>query len=62
MSTLTIKDLSKTEDLAHKTMTILSGGMGRTPQQILAWEITHQPATWDGRVLGDDGQLHQPVI
>lgn len=62
MNTLTIKDLPKTEDLDHKVMNLLRGGIGRTPVQILAWEATNQPATWDGRVLGDDGQLHQPVI
>jgi hypothetical protein len=62
MTTLTIKDLPKTEELDPKVMTAFCGGMGRTPQQILAWELTNQPATWQGLVLGDDGRLHVPAI
>lgn len=38
------------------------GGMGRTPQQILAFELIGKPATWQGLVLEDDNQLHVPVI
>ena len=38
------------------------GGMGRTPQQILAFELTGKPATWQGLVLEDDNQPHVPVI
>jgi hypothetical protein len=38
------------------------GGIGRTPQQILAWQVTGKPATWQGLVLGDDNQLHVPSI
>jgi hypothetical protein len=62
MSTLTIKDLPMTEGLDRKTMTGISGGMGRTPMQILAWEVTGKPATWQGLVLGDDGRLTIPAI
>jgi hypothetical protein len=59
---LTIKDLATTKELDKRQMTGLMGGMGRTPQQILAWEITGKPATWQGLVLGDDNQLHVPAI
>jgi hypothetical protein len=59
---LTIKDLAITEELDKRQMAGLMGGMGRTPQQILAWEITGKPATWQGLVLGDDNQLHVPAI
>jgi hypothetical protein len=62
MSTLEIRDLPKTEQLDRKAMESVRGGIGRTPQQILAWEMTGQPATWQGLVLGDDGRLHVPVI
>ncbi|MGZ5199931.1 MAG: hypothetical protein ACXWC4_09190 [Telluria sp.] len=62
MSKLTIKDLAMTKELDKNEMTGLLGGMGRTPQQILAWEITGQPATWQGLVLGDDNRLHKPAI
>ena len=62
MSTLTIKDLPKNEILDRDTMSALRGGIGRTPQQVLAWQVTGQPATWQGMVLGDDGKLHQPAI
>jgi hypothetical protein len=62
MSTLTIKDLPKNETLDRETMSALRGGIGRTPQQVLAGQITGQPATWQGMVLGDDGRLHQPSI
>jgi hypothetical protein len=62
MNKLTIKDLAVTRELDKREMTSLSGGMGRTPQQILAWEMTGKPATWQGLVLGDDNQLHVPTI
>jgi hypothetical protein len=62
MNKLTIKDLPINSELDKRQMTSLSGGMGRTPQQILAWEMTGQPATWQGLVLGDDNQLHLPTI
>lgn len=62
MNKLTIKDLAITEELDKHQMAGLMGGMGRTPQQILAWEITGKPATWQGLVLGDDNQLHVPSI
>ena len=60
METLTINDLPKLADLDHKEMSSVTGGMGRTPQQILAWEISGKPATWEGLVLEDDGRLHLP--
>jgi len=62
MSTLTINDLTITKELDKQQMTGLSGGMGRTPQQILAWEMTGKPATWQGLVLEDDNRLHVPTI
>jgi len=62
MNKLTIKDLTVAKELDKHQMTSLYGGMGRTPQQILAWEMTGKPATWQGLVLGDDNQLHVPVI
>jgi len=62
MSTLTIKDLPMNEALDRQTMSALRGGIGRTPQQVLAWQVSGKPATWQGMVLGDDGQLHQPSI
>jgi hypothetical protein len=62
MNKLTINDLTIAEELDQQQMTALSGGMGRTPQQILAWEVTGKPATWQGLVLGDDNQLHVPTI
>jgi hypothetical protein len=62
MNTLTIKDLPKTETLDSKTMLAFRGGMGRTPPQILAWELTNQPATWQGLVLGADGRLYPPAL
>lgn len=62
MNKLTIKDLAIARELDKRQMADLVGGMGRTPQQILAWEITGKPATWQGLVLGDDNQLHVPVI
>ncbi len=62
MSTLEIKDLPKAEELDRKAMEAVRGGIGRTPQQILAWEMTGKPATWQGLVLGDDGRLEVPVI
>jgi hypothetical protein len=62
MSKLTIKDLTIAQELDMRQMAGVSGGMGRTPQQILAWEVTGKPATWQGLVLGDDNQLHVPAI
>lgn len=62
MNTLVIKDLPKAEELDREALAAIRGGRGRTPQQILAWEITGKPATWQGLVLGDDNQLHVPVI
>jgi hypothetical protein len=62
MSKLTINDLTITKELDKQQMTGLVGGIGRTPQQILAWEVTGKPATWQGLVLGDDNQLHVPTI
>jgi hypothetical protein len=62
MNTLTIKDLPMNEVLDRQAMSALRGGMGRTPQQVLAWQASGQPATWQGMVLGDDGQLHKPSI
>jgi hypothetical protein len=62
MNKLTIKDLTIAKELGKRQMASFSGGMGRTPQQILAWEVTGKPATWQGLVLGDDNQLHVPVI
>jgi hypothetical protein len=62
MNKLTIKDLNIAKELDKRQMAGLVGGMGRTPQQILAWEVTGKPATWQGLVLGDDNQLHVPVI
>lgn len=62
MSTLTIKDLPKNQTLDSHAMAALRGGIGRTPQQVLAWQVSGQPATWQGMVLGDDGQLHKPSI
>lgn len=62
MNALTIKDLPETEELDQTALAAVSGGMGRTPQQILAWEVTGKPATWQGLVLEDDGTLHHPVI
>ena len=62
MNTLVIKDLPKIEKLDRESLAAVRGGIGRTPQQILAWEVTGQPATWQGLVLGDDGRLHVPAI
>jgi hypothetical protein len=62
MKALTIKDLSLTEELDRKALAALRGGIGRTGVQILAGQLSHQPATWQGLVLGDDNQLHTPVI
>jgi hypothetical protein len=62
MNKLTIKDLAVIKDIDKSQMTGLWGGMGRTPQQILAWELTGKPATWQGLVLEDDNRLHVPGI
>ena len=58
MKTLMIKDLSLTEEMDRKALKAVRGGIYRTPSQILAHDLTHLPATSDGRVLGYDGQLH----
>lgn len=57
MNTLTIKDLPLTEQLDARAMAGMAGGIGRTPVQVLAWEVSGQPATWQGLILGDDGRL-----
>lgn len=62
MNKLTIKDLAVAKELDKRRMAGLLGGMGRTPQQILAWEVTGKPATWQGLVLEDDNRLHVPTI
>lgn len=61
MNTLTIEDLPRTEELDRKAMEATSGGIGRTPSQIQAWEISGKPATWQGLVLEDDGRLGLPM-
>lgn len=62
MNKLTIKDLAIARELDKEQMQNTQGGMGRTPQQILAWELTGKPATWQGLVLEDDNRLHVPTI
>ena len=62
MNKLTINDLALAKELDKPEMTECVGGMGRTPQQILAWEMTGKPATWQGLVLDDDNRLHVPTI
>jgi hypothetical protein len=62
MSKLMINDLAVAKELDKHQMVGVLGGIGRTPQQILAWEITGKPATWQGLVLGDDNRLHVPTI
>jgi hypothetical protein len=62
MNKLTIKDLAVAKELDKRQMAGCLGGMGRTPQQILAWEVTGKPATWQGLVLEDDNRLHVPTI
>ncbi|MGO4331734.1 hypothetical protein AB4Z48_36130 [Cupriavidus sp. 2TAF22] len=61
MDTLEIKDLPAAEELDREAMKTVKGGIGRTPVQIAAWELSGKPATWQGLVLGDDGQLHMPT-
>jgi hypothetical protein len=58
MNTVLIKDLSMTHELDHAALEDVRGGIGRTPVQILAWELSGQPATWQGLILGEDGKLH----
>ncbi len=62
MDTLRITDLSLATELEREALAAINGGRGRTPPQILAWEITGKPATWQGLVLEDDGTLSVPVI
>ncbi|CAN7539885.1 hypothetical protein [Paraburkholderia hospita] len=61
MNTLTIKDLSVNATLDRAALANVRGGIGRTPPQIAAWELSGKPATWQGLVLGDDGRLHPPT-
>lgn len=60
MTTLTIKDLPCTDPLDQEAQKAVRGGIGRTPVQILAWQISGRPATANGLVLGDDGRLTLP--
>jgi hypothetical protein len=60
MTTMTIKDLPVADELTPAELAEVHGGIGRTPQQILAHELTDLPATPDGRVLGPDGRLYFP--
>lgn len=62
MNKLTIKDLPVTEMLEQRQMASVLGGIGRTPPQILAFELTGKPANWQGMVLEDDNQMHPPLI
>lgn len=62
MNTLRITDLPLATDLEREALAATKGGMGRTPQQILAWEMTGKPATWQGLVLEDDGRLSFPTF
>jgi hypothetical protein len=62
MSKLTIKDLATAKELDKDQLASVLGGIGRTPQQIRAWEATGEPATWQGLVLGDDNRLHLPGL
>lgn len=62
MNTLYIHDLSFNAELEREALAAIRGGRGRTPPQILAWEITGKPATWQGLVLEDDGTLSFPTI
>jgi hypothetical protein len=62
MNKLTIKDLAIAKELDREQMRNTQGGMGRTPQQILAWELTGKPATWQGLVLDEDNRLHVPAL
>lgn len=62
MDKLTIKDLPVATELDKRRMAGALRGMGRTPQQIPACELTGKAATWQGLVLEDDNQLHMPVI
>jgi hypothetical protein len=50
------------EGLKQREMAAVVGGIYRTPQQILAWEVTGLPATWQGLVLGEDNRLHVPSL
>jgi hypothetical protein len=62
MTTVTIKDLPVADELTSAELADVQGGIGRTPQQILAHELTDLPATPDGRVLGPDGRLYPPGL
>jgi len=59
-SSVTIKDLPMAEELSAEDCAKVQGGIYRTPQQILAHEQTHLPATPGGQVLGPDGKLYMP--
>ncbi len=62
MKTLNLKDLAHLEDSDREALHAKCGGMGRTPMQVLTWELTRKPATWKGLVLEDYRQLHQAVV
>jgi hypothetical protein len=62
MNKLTIKDLPVATVLEKQEMAGVLGGMGRTPPQILAFELTGKPANWQGMVLEDDNRFHPPLI
>lgn len=62
MTTLKIKDLSVAEDMTRIARARVQGGIYRTPQQILAHELTGLPATPGGQVLGPDGRLYMPGL
>lgn len=62
MNKLTIKDLPVATVLAKQQTASVLGGMGRTPPQILAFELTGKPANWQGMVLEDDNRFYPPLI
>ena len=62
MNKLTIKDLPVATVLEKQQMTSVLSGMGRTPPQILAFELTGKPANWQGMVLEDDNRFYPPLI
>ena len=61
MTTLRIQDLPYEKTLDRETQITVRGGIGRTPTQILAGQISGRPATSNGLVLGDDGRLTWPL-
>lgn len=62
MTTMTIKDLPMQEELSPEARASVHGGIYRTPQQILAHELTGLPATPGGQVVGPDGRLYMPGL